>query len=108
MPMDRSYSNKNPLRSARDCSNGKTCLKLTLAFRITSHYGGSIQDRHDLQKATAVAGWHNESPAGPSAAYICGGRSCLVLMGNSYNPNLDKKIPPVQAGGFVCFRPNNH
>jgi hypothetical protein len=103
----RSYSNKNPLRSAGDCSSGEPCLKLILAFQITTQLsnGGSTKDRHDLQKAAAVAGWHIESPAGPSAAYIHGGRSCLVLMGDSYNPNLDKKIPPACTGGFVCFRP---
>jgi len=89
----RSYSNKNPLRSAGDCSSGKPCLKLILAFQITTQLsnGGSTQDKHGLQKTAAVARWHNESPARPSAAYIHGGRSCLVLMGNSYNPNLDKK-----------------
>ena len=81
MPTDRGYSNKNPLRSAGDCSSGEPCLKLILAFQITTQLsnGGSVQYRHDLQKATAVAGWHNESPAGPSAAYIRGGRSCLIL-----------------------------
>jgi hypothetical protein len=29
-------------------------------------------------------------------------------MGDSYNANIDKKKPPVQAGGFVYFWQNNH
>ena len=99
----RSYTNKNPLRSAGDCSSGEPCLKLILAFQITTQLsnGGSAQDRHDLQKATAVAGWHNESPARPSAAYIPGGRNCLVLMGNSYNPNLGKNTSGLHRRYFV-------
>jgi hypothetical protein len=84
-------------------------LKIDTDILITTQLpnGGSTKDRHDLQKATAVVGWHNESPARPSAAYIHGGRSCLVLMGNSYNPNLDKKYPRCKPE-VLCISGHNN
>src|ERR687896_259500 len=102
MPAGRSYGNKPPAQVRWDCSNGKTCLKLTLEFRLQlTDVMEDLQRKYGLQKAAAVAGWCNESASGPSAAYIRGGRGCLVLMGDSYNANIDKKKPPDCTGGLV-------